>query len=367
MDGVCSIPFSAHCSLDDSSRSAPEIRTQQPAPKGTSLRDFAAGPENAVVVEAVREVLYSSNVEYSPLVLHGPTGVGKTHLANGIAEMWRKRGSASNTKNTALVWNFVDFVRRHAEAIETQAIDEWNERLEQTTLLIIEDVDLPKAKEEHQEELVRILDWFASEQRQVIVTAKSSPKSLKRLSARLRSRLTSGLAVCVASPGVAARELIIQQLAEMFEIPLGPEAIESMAKRTAANYPQLRGMVLELRTSMRGEPLDEIVLEDVIRRRSTDKTPDLKTIASITAAQHGVKLTDLRSPSRRRQVVAARGVAMLLARELTGASYHQIGAYFGGRDHTTVLHGCRQTALRCEQDELSKAALDELRGELSRT
>ncbi len=367
MDGVCSIPFSAHSSLDDSSRAAPELRTSDAAPEGTSLRDFVAGPENAVAVEAVRGVLYSSDVEYSPLVIHGPTGVGKTHLANGIAELWRKRRCEANTKNTALVWNFVDFVRRHKEAIDTQAIDEWNERLQQTTLLIIEDVDLPKTKDEHQEELVRILDWFTSERRQVILTAKSSPKNLKRLSARLRSRLTSGLAVCVASPGVAARETIIEQLAEMFEIKLGPQAIESLAKRTTANYPQLRGMVLELRTSMRDEQVDDVVLEDVIRRGSNNKAPDMKTIASTAAAQQGVKLADLRSSSRRRQVVAARGMAMLLARELTGASYQQIGAYFGGRDHTTVLHGCRQTALRCEQDELSKAALDELRGELTRT
>ncbi len=328
--------------------------------------DFVAGPENAVAVEAVRGVLYAAAGSYSPLVLYGPTGVGKTHLASGLAEIWQKRPSTSDNASPVLVWSGDDFARRYAEAIETQAIDEWRRRLQQTTLLVIDDIDRVNGKGAAQEELVWIIDQFAVDHRQVIVTTKSAPEHLKDFCPRLRSRLSAGLAVCVASPGVTARESIIQQLCDQFDVNLDRATIEHMAKEAAAKYPQLRGMILELRTSMRGAHVDHDVLEGVINRRVAANTPDLKTIAVSSARYHGVTLSDLRSPSRRRGVVAARGVAMVLAREITGASYQQIGTYFGGRDHTTVLHGCRQTTLRSEQDEQTRAALHELRGQLSR-
>lgn len=366
VDGVCSIPFSTPYSLGEAARSAPDPRREKRTPEELPLRDFVAGPENVVAVEAVRGVLYATRGEYSPLVLHGPTGVGKTHLASGLAELWRGR-AASESKNLVLEWNFADFARRYAEAIDTQASDEWNRRFLQVSLLVIEDIDAAKGKDAAQEELVRILDLFATDGRQVIITAKQAPERSKQLCPRLRSRLCAGLAVSVASPGPAARETIIEQLAEQFDVTLESSKVRHMATQAPATYPQLRGLMLELRTSMRGDQLDERVLETAINRRTSDKTPTIETIAASSARYHGVKLADLRSPSRRRQVVTARGVAMVLARELTDISYQQIGAFFGGRDHTTVLHGCRQTALRSEQDEATKAAIDELRGQLSRT
>lgn len=355
------MPFSP----SESARSAPEPRREKRTPEESSLHDFVAGPENAVAVEAVRGVLYAPRGEYSPLVLYGSTGVGKSHLASGLAELWRIR-NASETKHDVVVWNFADFARRYAEVLETQASDEWNRRFQQASLLVIEDIEAAKTKDAAQEELVRILDRFATDGRQVIVTAKQAPEQTKQLCPRLRSRLSAGLAVCVATPGPEARESILRQLAAEFDVKLEDKTIRRMATQTATTYPQLRGLMLELRTSMRDAELDETTLQTAIDRRSTDKKPSIENIATAAARRYGVKLTDLRSSSRRKQVVAARGVAMLLARELTGISYQRIGTYFGGRDHTTVLHGCRQTEIRSGEDEATKAALDEVRGQLTR-
>ncbi len=367
MDGVCSIPFSASCSQDDLPRSSPGHRRGKSTPRlqQAPLADFVAGPENAVAVEAVRGVLYGAAGEYSPLVFYGITGVGKTHLTTGLAELWRRRTSRPDNRNSVLSCSVDDFARRYAEAIETEAIDEWKRRLRQASLLVIDDIDRVAGKDAAQEELVRVIDQFASDHRQVIVTAKSPPERSKKLCTRLRSRLSAGLGVCIAPPGPAARESIIRQLCDLFDISLESATIKRLAQQATATYPQLRGTMLELRTSMRGDQVDEDALENVIHRRSAASTPALETIAASTAGYHGVTVSDLRSPSRRRQVVAARGVAMLLARELTDASYHRIGTYFGGRDHTTVMHGCRQTALRGEHDDLTKSALHELREQLS--
>jgi len=368
VDGVCSIPFSAPGSQDDLTRSSPGHRRGKSTPQAqrSTSPDFVAGPENAVAVEAVRGVLYATAGHYNPLVLYGASGVGKTHLAKGLAELWRRRPSGADPRNSVLVWNVADFTRSYAEAIETQAIDEWDDRLQQASLLVLDDLDQVRVKDAAQEELVKVIDQFTADHRPVIVTVKSPPERSKNFCSRLRGRLSAGLGVQIAPPGAAARESIIRQLCDLFEVNLDSTTVRDLASRAAATYPQLRGMVLEMRTSMRDNQVDEDVLEKVIHRRSVANTPGFKTIATSTASYHGVTVSDLRSPSRRRQVVLARGVAMLLARELTQASYHRIGTYFGGRDHTTVLHGCRQTILRGEHDERIRSALHELREQLSR-
>jgi chromosomal replication initiator protein len=161
----------------------------------------------------------------------------------------------------------------------------------------------------------------------------------------LQSRLTAGLTIPLAPPGVAARLAILEQLAAMRKIPL-PEAVARvLAEGLAGTAAELAGSLLQLATSaeLQAVPLDVEAARRFVAKRNVTRRPTLHEIALATARHFSLRLGDLRSPVRRRALVVARGVAIYLARRLTSENLQQIGGYFGGRDHSTVMHSCRKT------------------------
>jgi chromosomal replication initiator protein len=260
------------------------------------------------------------------MVLYGPSGVGKTHLALAVVAHWKAQPDRSPVKYAVAI----DFVRELAEAIETKTLDEFGVAYRRASLLVLEDLQHLAGKPAAQRELVQILDNLADDQARVLVTASRSPGMFDDLLPGLQSRVL---------PAPATRAIMLRRLAGARGMELSEPLIEFLAENISGAVPALDAALIELQIG--GSVSIEAARHWLADRRRED--PTLREIALATARHFSLRLGDLRSAARQRNLVVARGVAMYLCRSLTRQSLEQIGGYFGGRDHTTVSHGCRRT------------------------
>jgi chromosomal replication initiator protein len=330
---------------------------------------FLAGPENRLVEVAVRSVVNESANSYNPLVLFGPSGTGKSHLARGLAAVCK----GPDRRHRAVCCTAVEFAQELAEAIETQAVEEFRAKYRKAALLVFEDLGQlatrKSGKLSAQEEFIHTLDALLAEERWVIVTASAAPAELPGILPALRSRLMAGLTIGLAPPGPKTRLAVLKQLAALKDVDLSDAAARLLAEGLAGTVPDLAGALLQLmmHAHLSDDQVDLPAVKRYLARQKHGRHPTLHEIALATARHFSLKLADLRSPVRRRALVTARGVAVLLARRLTGDSLEEIGSYFGGRDHTTVIHSCRKTEELLENDPAIREAVDNLQKELCKT
>jgi chromosomal replication initiator protein len=355
VDGVVDIPL-------------PGRAIESAAKQGGTLaaRHFVAGPENHLVEVAVRSVVEGPRNGYNPLVFCGPSGTGKSHLAHGLAAAWKAR----DRRQRVVCTTAVDFARELADAIETQAVDEFRLKHRGADFLVVEDLGMlatrKSGKLNAQEELIHTLDALVAEDRWMIVTASVSPAALPGILPALQSRLMAGLLVPLSPPGIAARLAILEQMAAIRDIPL-PEAVARvLAEGLAATAPELAGSLLQLAApaKLQKDAFDLEAARRYVAKRNGKRQPSLHEIALATARHFSLRLADLRSPVRRRALVVARGVAVYLARQLTEDSLERIGGYFGGRDHSTVMHSCRKTEELIGYDPAVREAVEQVKSTL---
>jgi chromosomal replication initiator protein len=342
---------------------------------GLALRHFLAGPENRLVPVAVRSVLQESPEsndtphDFSPLVLYGPSGAGKSHIALGLATAWKNR----NRRDRIVTTTAIDFARELADAIESQAVEEFRTKYRTANLLVFEDLGQlttrKSGKLSAQEEFIHTLDALLAADRWVIVTASASPAELPDLLPALQSRLSAGLSIPLAPPGAKARLAVLRQLAADKEIDLPESVAEILAEGLSGAVPELAGALIDLASPADDEapPIRPAAARQFLNARNHKRQPTLHQIALATARHFSIRLADLRSPVRRRALVAARGVAFFLARHCAGASLQEIGRYFGGRDHSTVMHSCLRTEQLADSDPTIHQAVNTLRQQLWKT
>ena len=354
---------------------------------------FLAGPENRLVDVAVRSVVEQQIGGYNPLMFYGPSGTGKSHLVHGLAAAWKaivkeksiangvakgdspifaetRIGTVTDRRQRVVCTTAVDFARELADAIETQGVDEFRAKHRNAAMLIVEDLGMlatrKSGKLNAQEELIHTLDALVAENRWVVVTASAAPAALPGILPALQSRLMAGLVIPLAPPGVEARLAILEQLAAVRNIPLPEPVARVLAEGLVGTAPELAGLLMQLAMSAKMEtsPLDVETARRFVAKRNGARQPTLHEIALATARHFSLRLSDLRSPVRRRALVVARGVAIYLARRLTEESLQQIGGYFGGRDHSTVMHSCRKTEELIVGDLAVREAVDQLQKSL---
>lgn len=326
------------------------------------LEEFLVGPENRLAQVAIEIVLEGGNPDFNPIVLCGPPGVGKSHLALGLVSALRLRQRQRHT----LYVTAIDFARELNDAIDTQSVEDFRQRYRQASLLAVDDVDLLADKPAAQRELVSTFDALTMTGGRLVATCSKPPEQLVELLPTLLSRLVSGLSVPLAVPGGEARLAYLMRLAETREIELGESEAELLAAELELPLPGLSGALaqLELAAQADGGRITEQTIRKYLAERENPRSPTLSEIANATARHFSLKVADLRSPSRRRTVVTARDVAMYLARTLSGKSLKQIGKYFAGRDHTTVSHGCLKAERLLQTDPAIREAVQQLRERL---
>jgi chromosomal replication initiator protein len=299
----------------------------------------------------------------SPLVFCGASGTGKSHLVNGLAEAWKREQPNDEVVLTKASY----FAAEYAEAVDKHDVPRWRTQYRSVDLFVLEDLAQLSAKPAAQVELLNTLDSLAVRGALAVITSRLSPQEQTNLLTGLQSRLMAGLCVPLVLPEVHARREILARLCASRQIALGETVLGLLARSLAVSVPELSGVLQNLEHAARaaGKSLDDRLIHAYLSQRGEAHQPPLRLIVTHTARHFALRVTDLRSASRRRGVVVARDIAMYLARQLTSNSLKQIGDYFGGRDHTTVLHGCRKTESLIASDAATRDTVLALRQRLA--
>lgn len=285
----------------------------------------------------------------SPLLLHGPPGVGKSAIVQSLI----RRVSTAAATRTVRILTATEFPRSSDESS-----DELSD-LRSADLLVLEDVHY--LKEPDFNTVRGVLDYRAARRRPTIVTAPSGPANLTALPRRLTSRLGSGLVVRIDPPAVESRLLLARSHADKRKVKIQRDALAWLAE-TASGIRPLFGMVEKLRTVHRGQAgrLDLDRVRELLQEPAADDSPLDRIIAKVCEV-YRLKRKELTGPSRLRTVLVPRQVAMYLAREVAKLPLVQIGQQFGGRDHTTVLNALRKLESLLKSDAQLAATVQELR------
>jgi chromosomal replication initiator protein len=330
-------------------------------PSPLTFATFVAVPENRSAWAAVQDVLASVGVErarsgYNPLYIHGQAGTGKTHLVSAFAEEAIRR-SAGISVNTLAAggWEVLD---RLADDENADEADQVLHDFRSTDVLIVEDLHFLKPR--HVSALTLVFDDLLRRQVQMIFTARVGPRMLE-LPTRLTSRLATGLVVGLEPLSAASRKAVLLDRAQRRQLAVNPQVLDWLAERLNGGR-QLEGALcrLEQITQKSHNPLDVDVVAAHFPEHDAICRPTVEGIARRVGSLFQVDLRLLRSEHRGRNVVLPRQVGMYLARQLTGLSLEQIGAYFGGRDHTTVLHACKKVEERLERDTVLSGTVRQL-------
>jgi chromosomal replication initiator protein len=331
--------------------------------RNNSHPDFIAGPENRLAATAVDWLLQPNEHSYSPLVLHGPSGTGKSHLAHELAQ----------ARPDAVFTNGADFARELAEAIDRDTVPRWRAKYRSAELLVFEDLTQIADRRAAQQELLHTLDELETRQVPVLVTSRLAPSQIAQLPPALRSRLTAGLEVPLTPPGVAARTVVLERLAAARGIILPTAAAKLLAEGLCVTVAELRGALLELEMhaavpNHKRQPAaakNLVIGADHVRHylsaRRDRLRPSLSQVTALAAKYFGLKPSQLTGPSRRRQVALSRSVAIYLGRQLTGKSLQALGKHFGNRDHTTILHSYRSIETRITDDSELRRTVTNIR------
>lgn len=320
------------------------------------LPEFYVGPENrlvAFVCSSEEPIMNRGN----PVLLYGPSGAGKSALAASLAAI--EAGFYELPKVIHLP--AIDFARRYAEAVDGDDLEHLRTPLNEADVLLIDDVHLIADKVPAQEELAARLSVRFDHGRATILTCRRLPTEIRGFRPILASRMLPGLSVAVALPGEDTRKVLLRVFADQAELELDDELLGLLAAGIPkdAPAPRLAAAITHVQIWCRNTktPANVQAIQSAIDATGIQHEPSIQQIATAVARRFKLKTSDLKGATRRQQVVRARALAMFLGRKLTDRSLQQIGSFFGGRDHTTVLHACRKTEeLLGSSPDLSLAA-----------
>ena len=341
------------------------MNTQTDSGKAPALARFVALPENRAALLAVRRLAGclarpGGLPPFPVLFLHGPSGTGKTHLAAALVELVTAQTPARTAQTVAAR----DLGRIARESVANLADNSWRE-LRECDVLVAE--DLQHFPAEAAESLVNLLDFRRKRGRCTAVTAREGPALLPGLPRRLSSRLAAGLVVGLEPLGPRSRGKLVETFLRQRSLRVAEDVVPWLAARmNGGGVRPLLGALAQLETlsKVHPPPLGLATITGEIGEPPDDDVSPLERIAGRVGSHFRVKLGELRGPGRHRDLLWPRQLAMYLARQLTGLSLGQVGAYFGGRDHATVLHACRKVEKALAADPALVGLLRQLEAEL---
>lgn len=317
---------------------------------------FVVGKSNELAYAAARRVAENKDVHFNPLFLHSGVGLGKTHLMHAIA--WANKEIFPNRRVVYL--SAEQFMYQFVSSIRYKDTMSFKQKFRSVDLLMIDDLQFIANKQSTQEEFFHTFNALIDHRRQVVISADRSPTDMEGIEERIRSRLGWGLVADIHPTEYELRLGILQQKAnKMPEVDISLQVLEFLARMITSNVRELEGALNRMiaHATLIGRPITldmtQEVLQDLLR--ANVRRVSIDEIQRRVADYFNIRLSDLLSARRARQVARPRQVAMYLAKRLTAKSLPDIGRNFGGRDHTTVMHAVK----RIDELRLVDSLLDE--------
>ncbi len=325
--------------------------------KSYTFETFIVGKNNELAHAASQGVSKNPGSQYNPLFIYGGVGLGKTHLMHAVGN----KLIANNPRARVLYATSEKFTSDYIDALRQKKMDDFKKRYRQVDMLLIDDIQFIAGKEQTQEEFFHTFNELRDKGKQIILTADRLPKDIPAIEQRLVSRFEWGMVADVGAPSLETRIAILKTKLAKSGINLDNDIIQYVAENVVNNIRELEGALNKIIVYQQIEngpiSFDEVkeLLASIINAKK--KTVSIRKIAECVANFYSITIDDLIKQSRRKEYVKPRQAAMYITRKELGSSFPAIGEFFGGRDHTTVMHGV-------EKVEKAVSAQDQIKQEL---
>jgi chromosomal replication initiator protein len=311
---------------------------------GFNFDNFVSGRANQLARAAALQIANNPGVAYNPLFVYGGVGLGKTHLLQAIGNTVRQ----ANPDARISYIHANDYVDDVVKAYLNKQFDDLKRRYMSLDLLLIDDIQFLAKKDRTQEEFFYVFNSLIENKKQIVITCDTFPKEISGLDDRLKSRFAWGLTVAVEPPELEMRVAILLAKAQAENTRLDENVAFFIAKQVRSNVRELEGALKRVIAFSRfhEKPITLELVKEALRDliASTSRMVSIENIQKTVADFYKIKVADMFSKKRTRNLARPRQIAMALSKELTNQSLPEIGESFGGRDHTTVIHACRKVA-----------------------
>jgi len=350
-------------------RSRPEAPSTPPPvptrPARYTFESFVVGASNRLAYDAARSVVDEPGGPCNPLFVYGRVGLGKTHLLRAI-----EYGLASRYPKDAVVYISAEsFVNEMIVAIERRTMERFHARFRKIGTLIVDDVQFLADKTRSQEEFLHTIKSLHEARRQVVLASDRPPQELQGVEEKLRSRFGAGLLADIKAPDPALRDALVRRKASELGVELTENLVAELARHWCGNVRDLEGVLRRLAALTRAEGGDATpgLLREAVMpyARRASGHEQVEKIVDVVCRHYGLTREEITSERRTARITLPRQVAMFLAREQTEEPLGAIGAEFGGRDHSTVVHALGRIERRLREDAELRAAMTVLRSKLT--
>jgi chromosomal replication initiator protein len=326
---------------------------------------FVVGASNQFAHAASSAVAEQPAKNYNPLFIYGGVGLGKTHLLNAIG---LKTLNLFPDLNVVYVSAEV-FMNELINSIRYDKMPKFREKFRNIDCLLIDDIQFIAGKERTQEEFFHTFNTLHDAGKQIVVTSDKFPKDIPNLEGRLRSRFEWGLIADIQPPEIETKIAILEKKAQENRIALPGNVALYLASQAESNIRELEGYLVRIAaySSLTGRQIDLDLVKDVMKqllRKEEKAKVTIEEIIKTVGAKYGIKISDIKSQKKNKNLVLARQVSMYIAREMTSASFPDIGEKIGGRDHSTVIYAHNKIKKIMETDRTLRDVMEEIQNSL---
>ncbi len=312
---------------------------------------FVVGPSNQFAHAAAKRVGENPGFSYNPLFIYGGVGLGKTHLINAV-------GNNIVDKNPGVTVYYVSaeqFTNEVISALRHEKMSDFKEKYRNVDVLLIDDIQFIAGKTTTQEEFFHTFNSLYEKQKQIVISSDRAPMEISDITDRLRSRFSMGLIADIQAPEIETKMAIIYKKAALEKMAIPDDVVLFLATKVKSNIRELEGCLIKIgaHASLTGMPIDTVMAKKVLKDliAEDDRPVTVDAIQKVACEYFGIKIQDMKAKKRTKEIANARQIAMYISKQHTSLSLSEIGKYFGGKDHATVIYACRQIEEKRGKDE----------------
>tara|TARA_B100000686_G_scaffold80695_1_gene87046 strand:- start:1784 stop:3154 length:1371 start_codon:yes stop_codon:yes gene_type:complete len=325
-----------------------------------SFSNFVVGSSNQFAHAAALAIAKNPALAYNPLFIFGAVGLGKTHLLHAIGNSIHEKNPDSRVRYISAESFTVDLI----ESIKKDKMPSFRERYRPLDILLVDDIQFIAGKERTQEEFFYTFNALYESHKQVVISSDRYPKDIQNMEERLRSRFESGLVADINPPDLETKVAILYKKAEVHKKQIPQDVAIFIASNIKSNIRELEGFLLRViaYSSFTHRQINLEITKEVLKDFTFDKSRNftIENIQKTVAAFYGIKVSEIKSKRRTREISTTRQIAMYLCREHTKSSLPEIGKYFGGKDHTTVIFSHKKISNNIKENNTLRSAIQEI-------